>query len=291
MPAVRRKDPRGRRRPVGYDRAAPLQPIDLEAHKKLLDERKIMSGRSRGHVYWWHNGRLHWRRYVIPRDPRTVTQRRSRAAFGKASRAWSENQPLTQAQRDAWYAEAAKIKSRPRLWLSGFLTAQQYFVGSNSFKDRWGLPLLLEPPMGGRKNAEGSPPSAVLLGRTRRQNRSFSAQVEQPKKLARPSWEPDRACAVPAPSQAGAAKGGTGRPTALRVPIQVRHYQPLTRPSSDCPRPSPVPLPVQCRWHAPSHTWLECLGLAGVGAARPPQSSAWPTFPRKARFRHLWRGG
>jgi hypothetical protein len=101
LSAVLHKDPRGRRLPVGYDRADPLKPIDLETHTQLLDARKIMSGRCRGYVYWWRKGKLHQRRYVIPRDPHTPTQQRSRAAFRNASKAWSENQPLTQAQREA----------------------------------------------------------------------------------------------------------------------------------------------------------------------------------------------
>ncbi len=71
LSAVPHKDPRGRRRPVGYDRAAPLEPIDLEAHKQLLGSHQFMSGRSRGYVYWWHKGKLHKRRYVIPKDPHT----------------------------------------------------------------------------------------------------------------------------------------------------------------------------------------------------------------------------
>jgi hypothetical protein len=154
LSAAPRKDPRGRRRPVGYDRAATLKPIDLEAHTQLLDAHRMMSGRCRGYVYWWRKGKLHWRRHVVPRDPRTPTQLLSRAAFGAASKAWSENQPLTQDQRDAWRAEAAKIKTRPRLAQSGLRNAQQHFVGRNSVKERWGLPLLLEPRTEGRQNAE-----------------------------------------------------------------------------------------------------------------------------------------
>ena len=156
MSTVPHKDPRGRRRPVGYDRAAPLTPIDLETHKQLLGAHQIMSGRCRGYVYSWRKGKLHWRRHVIPADPRTPAQRRSREAFGKASKAWSQNQPLTQAQRDAWYAAAAKIKSKPRLGTSGFLAAQQHFVGSHALKERWNLPVLLEPPTGERQRAEGT---------------------------------------------------------------------------------------------------------------------------------------
>jgi len=129
MSAVPPKDPRGRRRPVGWDRAAPLAPKDLGLHAKLLADGKPMSGRMRGFVYSFHHGRLHSHRYVVPRDPRTPAQRRSCAVFRKASKTWSENQPLTEAQRDAWYAAAAKVKCRPRLTPSGFRTAQQHFVG------------------------------------------------------------------------------------------------------------------------------------------------------------------
>jgi hypothetical protein len=125
-----------------------------------------MSGRRGGYVYSWHHGRLHWHRYVVPKDPCTLAQRRARAAFGTASKAWSENNTLTQEQRDAWHATAAKFKSRPRLGQYGPLTAQQHIVGSNSLKERWGLQLLLEPPTGGRKKAEW-----------RMQNTTFSAQV------------------------------------------------------------------------------------------------------------------
>lgn len=50
MSAVLHKDPRGRRLSVGYDRAAPLQPIDLEAHIQLLGDHRPMSGRQRGYV-------------------------------------------------------------------------------------------------------------------------------------------------------------------------------------------------------------------------------------------------
>ena len=55
---------------------------------------------------------------------------------------------LTQEKRDAWHAAAAKLQSSPRLGQSGPLTAQQHIVGVNALKERWGLPLLLEPPVG-----------------------------------------------------------------------------------------------------------------------------------------------
>ena len=46
-----------------------------------------MSGRCGGYVYAWRNGKVQPRRHVIPRDPRTPAQRRSRAAFAKTSKA------------------------------------------------------------------------------------------------------------------------------------------------------------------------------------------------------------
>ncbi len=240
MSAVPHKDPRGRRRPTGYDRAAPLSPIDLETHRQILDARKIVSGRCRGYVYSWHHGRLHWHRYVVPKDPRTSKQRRSRAAFRKASKAWSEIQPLTQTQRDAWYSAAAKIESKPRLGTSGFLTAQQHFVGSNSLKDRWGLPLLLEPPTGGRKKAVHPPQSSY--------------------------------------------GGREGRRRNTRVPTQLPCFQPLTRPSSERPHTSSLPLPEQCRWQARSPHPVGSIGL-------PRWSYTLAHIPRNSRFRELWRGG
>ena len=53
-PAPLHADPRGRRSPVAYDRAAPLDAKDLGLHAKLLAEDKPMSGRMRGFVYSWH---------------------------------------------------------------------------------------------------------------------------------------------------------------------------------------------------------------------------------------------
>jgi hypothetical protein len=273
MSAVPHRDPRGRRRPVGWYRAAVLEPRYHQLHAQLVAEGKPMSGRCGGYVYSWYNGRLHWHRYVVPKDPRTPAQRRSRAAFGTGSKAWSENQPLTEEQRDAWYTEAAKIKCSPRLGLSGFLTAQQYFVGSNCLKQRWGLPLLLEPPKRERKKTE-----------RRKQNTEFSAQVQQPQRVVRPTWEPRRACAAPAPSLRGAAKGRTGRPTALRVPIQVTHYQALTRPSSERPHTPSVPLPVHRQCQALSARRADSISLH-------QRSSTLAQIRRNARFRELWRGG
>ena len=272
-PPVPHKDPRGRRRPVGYDRAAPLSPIDLETHKQLVGAHKIMSGRRGGYVYSWRNGKLHRRRHVIPKDPRTPAQRGCRDAFGKASNAWSQNQALTQTQRGAWHAAAAKIKSKPRLGTSGFLTAQNHFVGSSARKERWGFPLLLEPPARGRKDVGSNT-----------QNTGIAPQAPQPQTFKLITWKRRRASAVRAPSQRHAAKGGTGMSNDLRVPIQVTNYQALTRPSSERPHTSSTPLPVQCLWSARSPSHFGSIFL-------PRWSSSLAQIRRTARFRELWRGG
>src|SRR5208337_4068116 len=107
MSAVPHKDPRGRRRAVGWHPAAVLEPKYLELHAQLIGERRPMSGRCGGYVYYWAYGRLCWRRHVVPKDPRTPAQQRSRAAFRAASIAWSQDQPLSGAQREAWHAAAA----------------------------------------------------------------------------------------------------------------------------------------------------------------------------------------
>jgi hypothetical protein len=50
---------------------------------------------------------------------------------------------LTQEQRWAWIAAAAKVQSHPRLGQSGPLTGKQYFVGINSARARIGREILL----------------------------------------------------------------------------------------------------------------------------------------------------
>ena len=70
--------------------------------------------------------------------------RRSNCVPGPLSRlpqrAWSASHSLTEEQRDAWHADAAKIKSTPRLGQSGSLTAQHDFVGRNSSKSAGAWP-------------------------------------------------------------------------------------------------------------------------------------------------------
>ena len=284
LSAAPHKDRRGRRRTVPWCRDPVLGPRYRQLHAQLIAEGKPMSGRCGGYVYYWAYGRLCWHLYVVPKDPRTAAQRRSRAAFSAASRAWSKNESLTEEQRDAWYAEAAKIKTRPRLAQSGPLTAQQHFVGRNSLKERWGLPLLLEPPEGKRKKAV-HPPQCCYGGREgRTQNTEFSAQVQRPQWLVRPTWETRRACAAPAPSLPSPARAYAQEAIGRLAHSQLPFPQRLTRPSSERLQTASRPLPVQCRWQARSHS--------RIGSIRVPRwSSTLAQVRRSARFRELWRGG
>jgi hypothetical protein len=135
------------------------------------------------------------------------------------------------------------------------------------------LPLLLEPPEWEKKQSEAG-----------MQQTQSSAQVPQPQKVVRHTSEPRQACAVAARSRRRAAKAGAVRPNHPRVPTQPTHLQSLTRPSSECPHTSSLPLPEQCRWQARSPHPVGSIGL-------PRWSYTLAHIPRNSRFRELWRGG
>ena len=115
VPAVPQRKQRRKRGIVPKGRRAALSPKERELHARLLAEGKLMSGRCGGYDYYVVNGKQRWRRHAVPEDPRTPAQQRSRARFAAASKTWSENAALTEAQREAWYADGAKRQSRPRL--------------------------------------------------------------------------------------------------------------------------------------------------------------------------------
>jgi hypothetical protein len=232
-----------------------------------------VSGRAGRYVYYWAYGHLCWRVYVVPKDPRTAVQQRSRAAFAAASTAWSGSQSLTEEMRVAWHAEAAKIKSTPRLGQSGSLTAQQHFVGRNSLKERWGSAILLEPLEGEREKAE-----------CRVRTLGSATQVQQRQRVARPSSGTRRACAAPAPSLPQAARATVKKATAAICPSQLPFPQRLTRPSSGRYRHASIPLPGQRRYQARSSRHVRSIGSLRL-------SSTLPQIPRAARFRGHWRGG
>jgi hypothetical protein len=246
-----RKAAPGRGRVVPRHPHPALEAWYRQLHSQIRGERRPVTGRAGRYVYYWAYGRLCWRVYVVPKNPRTAVQRRSRAAFGTASKAWSENRLLTQEQRAAWRAAAAKTKSAPRLGQSGRLNALQSYVKQTSLKERWGLPLLLEPPQAGTNEAE-----------CRRQKPESPAQIHP---------------------HSGVAPSRITHHASLS-PSEVPLPQPLTRPSSD-PFPTPsVSPPYHCRWAARTPRRLGDPAL-------PRWSSTLPQIHRNARFRELWRGG
>ena len=131
------------------------------------------SGRQGDWIYYVRGNRQLRRPYKKPRDPRTPAQLRCRAAFGKAVKAWSQSQGMTQDDQRAWIAVAGKVRSRPRLAQSGPLTGQQYFISVNCPRIREGLPMLLQPPAAKalgprlrRKSAQARTMLTSLAGRT-----------------------------------------------------------------------------------------------------------------------------
>ena len=274
---------------------APLDPELLEAHAKLLAEPKPMSGRSNAFVYYWAYKHLCWRRLVIPKDPRTPPQRASRTAFRTASKAWSQNQPLTEAQRRAWRTEAAKLQSHPRLWQAGTLTPQQHFVGRNAVKDQWGQPLLLDPHDGTRMKDE-----------CRMMKAETAAQHSPAQGLAQPSASIPQAHAAPSPSASllataalthhasrithhapslpQAPKPHAKKPLGTLLPTQHKYPEPLRKASSGHFRCKSVPRPVRyrCPRRLPMHA-------RSFGSPRTSTQRAYNQ--RTTCLRELWRGG
>ena len=80
-----------------------------------------------GDWIWFVRHRKQIRRpYIVPLDPRTPAQLRSRARLTAASRRYSCF--LTEKERNACIAAGAQRRSRPRLFQSGPLTGQQYSI-------------------------------------------------------------------------------------------------------------------------------------------------------------------
>ena len=112
------------------------------------------------------------------------------------------------------------------------------------------------------------------------QNTGPAPQTPQSQRLKPTSWDPHRAYTGPLPDLHREPKGRTGRRNALRVPIQVMHYQALARPASERPHTPSRPLPVRCRW----------LAQSGRVAARidfPSCSSPLVQALHNARLREL----
>jgi hypothetical protein len=92
---------------------------------KCLDK-TIRSGRCGDWIWYVRNGKQFRRLWSRPRDPRTPRQVRWRALLAAASKRYSQGLP--DGQQDACIAAGARLQSRPRLFQSGPLTGQQYWV-------------------------------------------------------------------------------------------------------------------------------------------------------------------
>ena len=86
----------------------------------------LTSGRCGDYIRYLRGNKRLRRRYLKPANPRTPKQQRWRDRFGTASKKYSQS--LTDEQQDAYIADGAKLRSRPRLGQSGPLTGQQYSI-------------------------------------------------------------------------------------------------------------------------------------------------------------------
>jgi hypothetical protein len=162
-PAFAERKPRRKRGIVPQGAKALLGAKERKLHDQLKKDGRPKSGRAGAYVYYMRKGRQCWRRYVVPNDPRTAGQRRSRSVFATASKTWSADELLTAEQRDAFYAEGAKTRSRPRLGSSGPLTGQQDFIGRNCTKAQRERGLLLEPLKREKKKLETKAQTPKLI--------------------------------------------------------------------------------------------------------------------------------
>ena len=92
---------------------------------KCLDK-TLRSGRCGDWIWSVKNGKQIRRLWTRPRDPRTPLQLQCRARLAAASKRYSQGLP--DGQQEACIAAGARLQSRPRLFQSGPLTGQQYWV-------------------------------------------------------------------------------------------------------------------------------------------------------------------
>lgn len=83
------------------------------------------------------------RQYVIPKDPKTPGQLRSRANMGRFSAYW---RVLTPEQSIAWRISGRSTLCRSLLGKASFLTGSQLFNKINCARAAIGLGMLMDPP-------------------------------------------------------------------------------------------------------------------------------------------------
>jgi hypothetical protein len=86
----------------------------------------LRSGRCGDWIWYVRNGQQFRRLWSRPRDPRTPRQLYWRARLAAASKRYSQG--LTDGQQGLCIAAGARLQSLPRLFQSGPLTGQQYWV-------------------------------------------------------------------------------------------------------------------------------------------------------------------
>jgi hypothetical protein len=273
VPTVPQKRWRGRPRTAPWGRKSALGVKELQLHATQKVDGRFKSGRLGGYVYYTFHGRQCWRRYVVPKDPRTLPQLRSRAAFGAASKAWSQSLRLTNEVRAVWHAAAEKVQSRPSLGQSGPLTSQLLFVGLNCAKEQTGREMLWELPQ----------PIPQSTG-TRRQQAESASQARQLESVKRSVSGPPRCCGANTTRQHRNSPRYAAKSQDAILSSQVARPQRVARPTWERPHTSTGVPPEQCRWTAGCSR--------GIGAVVPRQS--WASLaqaPRNRHWRELWRGG
>ncbi len=218
---------------------AALSPKELELHAQFVADGRLKSGRGGGYDFYVVNGKQRWRRHAVPKDPRTPAQQRSRARFAAASKAWSEAGLLTEAQRNAWYADGAKRKSRPRLGQSGPLPGQQNYIGRNCTRKQRDSEMLLHPHPRQEKHTKniGLRPE-------------FTTQVLQYQPFTRSTLGTRRALTGHTPYIRCVARGYARKFKPRQLMLQVPRLQRLTRSTSDRPQGSTRPIPERYQSNA-----------------------------------------
>jgi hypothetical protein len=262
------------------DRAYAVHPM------KMLHDGIPKSGRRAEWVFYMFRGKQCRRRYVIPRDPRTPGQLRSRAAFAAASKNWSHSGQLTEKQRLAWNAAGAKIQSHPRLGRSGPLTGQQHYVGRNCASTVIREEMLWEPAKQAEKMAVVRRKSKGCGGR----NTEFTPELPRSQRIARPTLGIRPGCTGVASRQHCGRKLRSAGAGVRTTSSQAVQSQTVPRPTWERYRGSSVPLPGCCRWTGERPARFACVcafrlprilaGVSSIGADCGLRPLGPPATPR-----------
>jgi hypothetical protein len=273
MPAIPQGRQRGRPKSALWSRKSALGAKELQLHATLKADGSLKSGRGSGYVYYMFHGRQCWRRYVAPKDPRTLPQLRSRAVFGAASKAWSESRRLTVEVRAVWYAAAEKVQSRPRLGQSGPLTGPLLFVGLNCDGEQTGREMLWQPP---QPNAQ--------TARAKREDAQSASQLTQLESVTRTVSVLPRCCGTNTKRQHRSSPCCTAKSQNTIISPQLVQPQRVARPTWERPQTATGVPPEWCRCTA---RFRRCVGKNVFGQSRASVTGVH----RNYHWREAWRGG